>query len=123
MLTTLLVLVGCSITSHCPIVSKQTVDLPNGEYTPAVAHRSARTTGAPFFTTEFPRGTADSTLAVGTIITDQAPAYDASEYPAPGEAIPSATLRVDRGAGIVVRSYRDADGRLVEEHWRIGETP
>lgn len=122
MLTTWLVLVGCSITSSCPIVSKQTVDLPNGEYTPAVAHRNSRTTGAPFFTTEFPRGTADPMLAVGTIITDQAPAYDASEYPTPGEAIPSATLRVDRGAGIVIRSYQDADGRLVEEHWRIGET-
>jgi YD repeat-containing protein len=62
-------------------------------------------------------------LPVGAIITDSAPAYDASEYPMPGQAIPSATLRVDRGAGIVIRSYRDAEGRLVEEHWRIGETP
>ena len=121
--TTALVTVGCSVTAYCPPVGLQRVDVPNGEYSPAVAHWNARTAGAPFFTTKFPRGAPDPTLAVATVITDQAPAYDAFEYPAPGEAISSAILRVDRGAGIVVRTYRDAEGRLVEEHWRIGESP
>lgn len=118
-LVTTLLLVGCAITARCPDVDEQKIELPNGIFSPAVVHRHAGTVGAPFFTTTFPRGATDPTLEVSTVITDDAPAYRAPDYPHPGEAISSALLRIDHRTGVVLRSYRNEQGQLVEEAWRM----
>lgn len=111
-------LVGCAITVPCPDVVGQVVELPSGTFAPAVAYEDATRTGAPFFTTTFPRGAADTTLTIGMVLLDDRPSYDASAYPSAGQAIPSASLRIDRQARTVVRSYVNAAGEQVEERWR-----
>jgi len=95
----------------CPDPGQRDVPLPSGGYSPASYFRLVLWDGERLFTGEFPHGAVD-------------PAQEPPPDVPHGEAVPSARLSVDREAGIIVRSYLDLDGHLVEERWQIrGEGP
>jgi len=123
LVATLGVLLGCAITTPCPEFPDEVVLLPTGMFSPAVAHQRTTTTGAPLFTTTFPRGAMDPSLPVAMVVDRTRPAYDASAYVGPGEAISSAVLTVNRETGVVMRIYTSPEGRSVEERWRFRELP
>jgi len=113
---------GCEITVPCPPAEQLTVHIPSGTFAPAIAHHSMKTVGAPFFASTFPRGTADPTLAASTALGEKPPPpYDPGDFPGTAETVPSAVLAVDPEARIVVRSYVNAYGQLIEERWRFKE--
>jgi hypothetical protein len=96
---------------NCLDPSQRDVQMPSGGYSPASYIRLVLWDGERLFTGEFPHGAVDPTKENPPQVPN-------------GEPIPSTRLAVDRKEGVIVRSYLDTEGRLVEERWRIrGEAP
>jgi hypothetical protein len=116
--------VACTIDFQpCPDVPDSSVDIPSGIFAPAEGRHLERLVGTLQFTESFPRAATGLTVPPNALGTEGRPPYDASAYSSPPEYLPTATLTIDRGLGIVTRSYLDAEGRMVEERWRFKWAP
>jgi len=110
---------GCDDPLSAPIVR-----MPSGTFSPAATAPSVQASTGPDGR-DFPRG------ALGVLDSAGGEGGEGGEgggggapsLPPSWDVIPSASLEVDRDAGLVIRRYLDEQGRQVEERYRITRIP
>lgn len=108
-LVTMSLTLACGETPPCPEVTEHVVALPSGPFGPAVSDRILDPVdGEPLPGGPFPRGATDPDFEPSSDVTTPG-----------GTAVPSARILVDRAAHLVVRTYVDDEGRMVEERWNM----